>query len=143
MALKQIFVTSLDADDATAKDTLGDIREENGKRYKYVKFTSAIDAGDVVKYADSAGYLANEVLENAISQLVCAGVAVATHAINRFGWIQTRGQVTLAQAVNSGAIATGVMGHTTAGMFTVVTGVRSSYGTMLNATTSCLLHCPD
>ena len=141
--LKTIFRTALTATDSAAVDTLGDVRQEQFKRYKYVKFTAAADAGDVVKYANSAGYIANEALENTTSALVVAGVAVATQAINQFGWVQIGGIVVLAQSVNSGSIASGVMGHSTAGMFTIVTGVRSSYGTMLNTTTSCLLDCPD
>ncbi len=148
MPLKQVFITAVTASDTTELDNVGDIRQENGKRYKYVKFvTATVVANDVVKYASLAGYTASEVAPSATQALVVAGIAVVAQAINDYGWIQIRG--------TSGSLAvdltgTPVVGGNVASSATTkafaqgVTLLRS-YGTVLDLTSPdvVLLDCPD
>ena len=96
--LKTLFRTSLTvSDDVNETDTLGDIRQEQFKRYKYVEFiTNDVVVGDVVKYTNLAGYLASQVLDIATQPRVVAGVVMAaqnpsTLSDTTFGWVQIGG----------------------------------------------------
>ena len=143
-AAKQVFRTAITATDTAAVDTLGDIRQEPFRRYKYVRFTAAIDLGDIVKYATLAAYDASEVAESATQALVVAGMAVVTHIANNYGWIQIAGSATLATAVTSGSIGDGFISEANLGLVTVSTGgAEQICGWSLNATTGVILSCPD
>lgn len=99
--LKQVFVTALtDVLLATngVQDNPGDIRIENGKVYKYVKFTgtTAVAAGDVVCYTTAADGVTVDDANTAMG----AGVAMAAVASGSVqnGWIQVKGIATLSTA---------------------------------------------
>lgn len=149
MSLKALFITALTASDDTEKDNVGDIRQEGGKRYKYVKFiTAAVIVGDVVKYLTTAKYDASEVEPSATLAEVVAGVVLAVQAINDFGWIQIGGR--------SGSLAvnitdTPVVGDMAASSATTKAfkehaGETAVYGKILDVTAAAnvvLLDCPD
>lgn len=116
MTQRTLFNTDLTSSDTTAKDQLGAMREDSsGKFYKYVKFiTATVVAGDVVKYLTSTKYDASEVEPSATQAAVVAGIALATQAINDFGWIQIGGRSgslavngTGAPAIGDAAISSG------------------------------------
>ena len=113
--IKKIFVTALgDVNLSTdLLDTLGDIRFENGKVYKYVLYsegTAALDTtiGHVLVYVGSTGYHANTVSRDyadASGQLIGAGVAVAAVTTDaRYMWVQIKGPFTM--AITLGGTAT-------------------------------------
>ena len=142
--LKTIFRTSLTASDTSAVDTLGDIRQEQFKRYKYVKFTGATLIGKAVKYANLAGYKASEVAESATQALIVAGVALATQAANDFGWIQLTGLVTMASNVaGTPIIQTDVTGDNALGDLTKAVTLMQRVGISVDALKEVLLMCPD
>lgn len=149
MALKTLFITSLTSSETSAKDSLGDIRHEAGKRYKYVKFVVAtVVLGDVVKYADPAGYDANEVQPLATQALAVAGVALATQAIDDFGWIQIGGQsgVLTIDGTGTPLIGSRAISSGTTKAFAQGAGEFAPCGTYLNITNSAnrvLLNIPD
>ena len=148
MSLKTFFVTALTASDDSARDSLGDVRQEGGKRYKYVKFiTGSVIVGDVVKYASLAGYDASEVAPSATAALVVAGVAVAAQAIDDFGWIQIGGESDPLAVDITGApvIGSNVVSSATTKAFAVGAGELASYGVALDLTNPdvVLLSCPD
>ena len=149
MSLRALFASQLTDSDPEARDVLGAIREGgDGKRYKYVKFiTSTVVAGDAVKYADSAGYTANEVLPNATPAATVAGVALATQAVNQFGWIQISGKVTLSAAPTGTASDGGALissGTTKKLAVATPTDIQRPCGVMLDAAapTIAILDCP-
>lgn len=145
---KTIFQTQLTASDTVARDNLGDIREQDGKRYKYVKFLAAAVAGDVQKYANLAGYNASEVRPSTTAAEVVAGVALTTHAANAFGWIQIGGKSpNLAVNISgSPAMGSGVTSSTTTKALAAHTGELQEAGVVLDLTSGAnvvLLQCPD
>jgi len=147
MSLRNLFATKLTASDAAARDPLGSIRVEgDGKMYKYVKFiTASVVAGDAVKYADGAGYGNNEVAPSATAAAVVAGVAVASQAIDQYGWIQIKGRVTLsATPTGTAAVGTALISSATTKKlaFADATGIQRPCGIALSATTDALLDCP-
>ena len=149
MALKTLFITSLTASHTSAKDKLGDIRHEGGKWYKYVKFIVAtVVLGDVVKYGNPAGYDANEVQPLATQALAVAGVALATQAIDDFGWIQIGGQSPVLTIDGSGTplIGSSAISSATDKAFAQGATEFAHYGTYLNITDGAnrvLLNIPD
>lgn len=147
MANKQIFITSINASDTTEKDNLGDIREENGKTYKYVKFiTATVVAADVVKYASLAGYTASEVAPIATLALLNAGIAVVAQAVNDFGWIQIKGvSPTLAVDITGTPVIGGkVSSSATTKAFAQGVTLLAQYGQVLDlgSPDTVLLDCP-
>jgi hypothetical protein len=96
--------------DTTAQVTLGMLREDDNKVYKYVKFsgTTAIDAGDFLCYLTYATNPLLQIVDGANGgSLVGAGVALADVASGAvaYGWIQIRGVAVLEEALaNSPAI---------------------------------------
>lgn len=83
----------------------------NGKRYKFMRATTAWNSGDCV-VTDTAG--ANEPNDgapcSAVSQ-VAQGIAVTTVAINGGGWVQIYGEFTLAN-VTTASVAGDKLGTT-------------------------------
>ena len=147
MPLKTIFVTDLTDSDTSAQDNLGDIRQENGKRYKYVKFTASAILGDVQKYASLAAYNLSEVAASATQALVVAGVSVAVQAANDFGWIQIGGRSDdLAVDLTGTPVVGGnVASSATTKAFAQGVTLLRSYGVVLDLTSPdvVLLDCPD
>ena len=99
--IKQVFVTALtDVVPASqaSQDSPGDLRIENGKVYKYVKFTGTtnVAAGDVVCYTTAA----DGVTVDGANTANGAGVAMAAVASGsaQNGWILVEGLVTLSTA---------------------------------------------
>lgn len=83
--------------DTTAQCEIGAIRDEDYKSYRYVQFTgsNAVSAGDVVCFSAGAS---DPTIVDVISSGVGAGVALATVTSgggSQFGFIQTKGPVTI------------------------------------------------
>lgn len=118
--LKQTFQTALTDVWATQYDALGDIRVENGKVYKYVKFTgtTAFAAGDALCYTDNTCQIVD-----AANAAVGAGIAVAAVAAGtvQYGWIQIGGLCTLNQAIGGTSPAAGNVLTNTAAAAKVLT----------------------
>jgi hypothetical protein len=100
----QSWKSALTDVDSTAQETLGTIREDDNKRYKYVQFsgTTAIDAGDFLCYLTYASNALLQIVDGANGgSLVGAGVALATVASGAvaFGWIQISGVAVLEEAL--------------------------------------------
>lgn len=128
MAVKNIFKTQLSDVDSTARDTVGDIRYESGKKYKYVKLknvtaTVAGVAGDPVAYksggASSDGTSSEVVLDitDADTIPVCAGflcgTVTGTAGTSYYCWVQLTGVVTVPTAITNGVVGNPVYLTTT------------------------------
>ncbi len=141
--LKTLFRTSLTvSDDVNETDTLGDIRQEQFKRYKYVEFiTNDVVAGDVVKYATcAAGYIASQVTDIATQNLAVAGVVLAaqnpsTLSDTTFGWIQIGGLsgVLKVDITNSPIVESAATGSATLSAFKQGAGESGHCGTIMDA----------
>lgn len=113
--LKQVFVQALTETSLTPKDTLGDLRYEGNKQYKYVKVqnttaTVAGVAGDVVIYDNEDGGNNNHVVTDytdgsavPIGAGALQSTIVGTLTVPEYVWIQTRGPCTLNQALTAGS----------------------------------------
>lgn len=112
--LKQVFVQALTERSTTQKDSLGDIRWEGNKCYKYVVFNDGAAneagvAGEVCYYygasgVGTAGYDDSEVTSDISDSVeVGAGVLVAALDDGEYGWIQIKGSATLALGLTDGA----------------------------------------
>lgn len=113
--LKQTFVTKLTDVTTDAKESLGTIRWEKNKVYKYVQYVEAAAAtdgvaGEVAYYlaagGDGAaeGYLNSKVTSDLTdSAEVGAGVLQANMSDLEYGWIQIKGPATLSIALTAGA----------------------------------------
>lgn len=148
MALRQIFRTQVTDVGTTAIDTVGALRYEDDKLYKYVQIknvtaTVAGVAGDPVAYAiDSADGPENSKvvidLTDADAQPVGAGLLMGSVAgvagTSYYGWIQLTGLATVPTAVGSGVLGSGFMMSTTDKTLTVATGVIFPCGVLLKAT---------
>lgn len=106
--LKQVFVQGLTERSTTEKDTLGDIRMEGSKWYKYIKFNDgAADeagvAGEACGYYLLDGYKNNEVTSDVsdCTGLIGAGILQAALALAEYGWIQIKGAATLTIALGT------------------------------------------
>ncbi len=147
MALRQIFKTQITDVDSTARDTVGSLRWEGDKLYKYVSLindtasvTVAGVAGDPCAYVDG-GCSTNQVtLDNtsADAQPVLAGFLTATvtgtYNTTYYLWIQVTGVVTVPTAVTSGVIGSGCMMAAGDKTLTITTGVIDSGATLVTAT---------
>lgn len=128
MALKEIFVTKITDVDTSARDTVGDIRWENNKKYRYTKVanttaTVAGVAGDpvaCVKAAtDAAGAAAKNYgvldVSDAAAQPECIGFLAAAVAgvhspqVSYYCWLQISGVVAVPTAVTTGVLGSGCM----------------------------------
>lgn len=106
-----IFVTALTEVTTTQKETLGKIRVEGNKVYKYVQIlnttaTVAAVAGDIVAYFAATGHSTNRVVTDktdADAAPVAAGAVQAAVAgvlaVAEYGWIQIKGPATLNTAI--------------------------------------------
>lgn len=119
MAFKAVFMTAVTDTWTNAKDgdPLGDLRWENGKAYKCVKFNNGVGnvaaiAGHCAYYyavsgaaAATTGYLSNIVtMDVTDSHNIGAGVFLSVPADGDFCWVQIRGRATLlAAALPAGA----------------------------------------
>jgi hypothetical protein len=110
MGSKQVFASQLTEVTTSAKDTLGDIRYEANKIYKYITYSeeaAAVDgvAGEVVYYLNGVGYDNSDVTSDlsVASEETGAGVLQANMSDNEFGWIQIKGPATLSIALTAGA----------------------------------------
>ena len=147
--LKTLFRTSLTDSQTSAIDTLGDVRQEHFKRYKYVKFiTATVVAGDVVKYETRTKYDASEVEPSTTTAVPAAGVVLATQAINDFGWIQISGitdNLTI-DITNTPLVGSMVQGSATTKAFRQHNAEGQNAGVIMDTTGSAmrvLLSCPD
>jgi len=128
MSLRQVFNTQLTDVDSSARDTVGSLRWENDKLYKYVKImnttaTVAGVAGDPVAYfaggANIQGEDARVVIDlsDADTIPVCAGflmgTVTGTLTVAYYGWIQLTGAVTVPTAITSGVVGNEVYLTTT------------------------------
>jgi hypothetical protein len=108
---KSIFVTGLAEVSTTEKETLGDLRWEGNKCYKYVQYKAtaiACIANSMVGYYSEDGYKNHQVTldtsdQEAAGTLLAAGVTQAVIPTNGYGWIQIKGLATLAAAMVAGA----------------------------------------
>lgn len=109
---KQVFISPIDESFLTERDTLGDLRWEGNRCYKYVKLrnmagTISADVGDKVLYAEPSGYPDNIVVIDAIDGSVGAGVISAPAEgillTDYYMWIQIKGPVFLSLPVGGGA----------------------------------------
>ena len=105
---KVVWSGALTRVDSTQKETIGSIRREGTKVYKYVHFTvgaTAVAAGDFAAYLkvrrDSV------TADFSTTDLVPAGMFLATMTADGFCWIQVRGPATCTVANLSG-VADGV-----------------------------------
>lgn len=148
MSDRQVFVSQLTEVTSEARDTLGALRWDGGKLYKYVQFknvtaTVAGVAGDPVAYAiDSADGPENHKvvldMSDADAQPVGAGLLVASVAgvagTTYYCWIQLTGLATVPTAVTTGVLGSNVMMGTTDKTLVVATGVIRPVGVLCKAT---------
>lgn len=101
----QQFKAQLSDVDSTAQEPLGQIRYDQNRVYKYVKFsgTTTIAVGDFLCYVTSAGATDTATIVDGANggTLVGAGVACAIVASGAvaYGWIQIKGLCTLSTAL--------------------------------------------
>jgi len=150
MSLRSLFTTQLTDTDAKARDVLGAIREDGaGERYKYVKFIIAsVVAGDAVKYKTLADYDADEVQPMATAAATVAGIAMASQAIDQYGWIQISGRATLSAAPtgtpsDGGALISSATTKKLA--VAAATDIQRPCGVLIDAgtATAVVLDCPE
>ena len=124
--MKTIFRTRLTDVDSSAVDTLGDLRYEQDKIYKYVQLqntsaTVAVVATDMVSYDNETGARTNIVVaddDDADAVPIGAGAvqaaAAGTLTVAYYLWIQVTGPITLATPPTSGNDGQSLMMSTSA-----------------------------
>ena len=108
---KQSFITGLAEVSTTEKDTLGDIRIEGNKVYKYVQYKAtaiACIAGRMAGFYTPDGHKLNQVTldtsdQEATATLLAAGVTQAVIPTDGFGWIQVAGNALMTVAIVAAA----------------------------------------
>jgi hypothetical protein len=109
---KSIFITRLTDVSDVDTEGVGSIRRENNKTYKWVRYKTAAGAvaavvNNAVGYYAAGGVSAGETTDvtSDISDTaaILAGTLVSAPTNNQYCWIMTRGFVTLATALVSGA----------------------------------------
>lgn len=111
---KSVFKTQLTANDATAQEELGAIRQESGKFYKYVQAVDlALANGDAVEIGSTAvDYKVTQDRAGGSSiGRVPAGVAIGTITANYYGWIQIKGVHTSVKSDGSVSKGEAVVPH--------------------------------
>jgi len=109
---KQVFISPIDEAFLTERDTLGDIRWEGNRCYKYVKLRNEVNAvsadiGHKVIYKTDNGHNDNTVTmsENSEPGDIVAGVISAPAdgvlLVEYYMWIQIKGPVLLSNTVIS------------------------------------------
>lgn len=107
--LQQIFQTELTANDSSAKEELGAVRfGPTGEAYKYVRYNAgtgavAAVANETVVWHGDDGRDDMEVTMDITDGVICAGMLLAVLTDDYYGWIQTKGYVTLNTALAGGA----------------------------------------
>lgn len=119
MSLKKFFNTTLSEINTSPLDTLGDLRIEDGKWYKYVEIrnttaTVAGVAGDPVAYFALTGVANHRVvidLSDADAVPVPAGLLMGSVAgvhtptsVSYYGWIQLTGSAVVPTAITNGVV---------------------------------------
>lgn len=155
-----VQVSDLATVSTTQNDTLGRLRFEGGKWYKYVNIknhtaTVAGAAGDPVGYYAVTGYTNNRVvidLSDADSPAFAAGVLMGTVTgtldVDYYGWIQCTGAATVVTAVSSGAAGAPFTLNATDKTFAKAAESDSAAvykqvaGISINTTTGVVLTCP-
>lgn len=91
--------------DTSPQATLGTIREDDNKAYKYVKFSgsNAVAAGDLVGYVASIATMTTVDGAVGVGPAGVAQAAVLTANGVQYGWIQIEGIAVLASAIAGGA----------------------------------------
>lgn len=107
MANEQVYVPT-DANDASARMTVGTEWDNAGKSYRYVLVEDAnLAANDVVEFSDATGAeVTNDRAGGASLGRSVAGVALGTVTDGQYGVIQTRGLATVKVPANT-AVAAG------------------------------------
>lgn len=115
MAIPQILNSAIGDVDITARDTVGTLRFENGKWYKYVKLANVTAAvtgvsGDPVAYKAATGVASSIIVTDltdadiiVIPAGFLTGTVTGSLTIPQWTWIQLTGLVTVPTAVTSGA----------------------------------------
>ncbi len=156
MMFKTTYITKLTDNDSSDRETVGTLRFENNKMYKYVKYDHGVAGLDLV-VGDVVGYLLNEAdsyfVTADVSSMdtipVMAGVIVAATvtADDSYIWIQIGGPVTLAATVEGTTPSAG-------DVLAVLAGTTDKYaeidptdhavrcGFMVTTTTGVILQCP-
>lgn len=98
--VKATFLTQLDDTSSVDKEGLGNVRHENGRWYKWVKFNDgagnvAIVKNDVVSYRGDDGYEDFVVTGDVSDGRVGAGVAQSAPSDGDYFWIQIKGPATV------------------------------------------------
>lgn len=107
--LQQVFVTELTANDLTRKEVLGAVRfGPTGEAYKYIRYNAgagsvAAVANETVVWHGDNGLDGHEVTMDITDGVICAGMLLAVLTDDYYGWIQTKGYVTLNSALTAGA----------------------------------------
>lgn len=108
--MKRVFITALDDVYTVDKESVGTIRWEGNKCYKYMQYiegTAAVDAvaGEVAYYYEDSGPVDNKVCSDLSDCTgdIGAGVLQAIMSDEEYGWFQIKGQATLSIALTAGA----------------------------------------
>ena len=145
----QSYKAALTDVDSTAQETLGLIRQEDNKKYKYVKFsgTNAVAVGDLVGYVASGGATDTMTTVDGAVGSGPAGVALAVVASGAvaYGWIQIGGLAVSVAAIAGGASAGQTLKQGTYPAFTLQTAATiPNAGTLFDATNKLVaLTCPN
>tara|TARA_Y100000296_G_C5132490_1_gene236316 strand:+ start:517 stop:996 length:480 start_codon:yes stop_codon:yes gene_type:complete len=107
---KQSFVQALTETSTTEKDSLGDIRWEGNKCYKYVQYKAtaiACVAGRMTGFYTMDGYKNNQVTLDTSDQpqaatLTGAGLTLSVIPTDGYGWVQIKGAATMSVAFVAG-----------------------------------------
>lgn len=125
MAIQTLFKSQLTDIDSSARDTLGAVRFENNKFYKYMEIknttaTVAGVAGDPVAFFAATGYSSHRAvidLSDAGTIPVCCGFLMGsvtgTSGTSYYGWVQLTGPVAVPTAITNGVVGNPVYLTTT------------------------------
>lgn len=118
--IKQVFKSSLTANDSSAQEELGVLRfEADGKAYRYVRAEDqAIAIGEVV-YPASADpddwEVTTDYAGGSATTKKVAGVAIGTITDAYYGWVQVSGNSDMVRTDAGVSAADGLIGHTVDG----------------------------
>ncbi len=143
--MKKVFQTALTDLKTTDVESVGTLRFEGNKVYKWVQFSgvTAVVAGTLVCYNTTVGANLGVTGVDGANSVVAAGiaqVAVGTGTV-QYGWIQVAGPVAF-QGTITGAAGAGLTANgATAGNLVVTSGVIPQFAILLDATNKILLLC--
>lgn len=145
----QSYKAALTDVDSTAQETLGLIRQEDNKKYKYVKFsgTNAVAVGDLVGYVASGGATDTMTTVDGAVGSGPAGIALAIVASGAvaYGWIQIGGLAVSVAALAGSPSAGQTLKQGTYPAFTLQTAATiPNAGTAFDVTNKLVvLTCPN